>query len=302
MRRLLSGWTAGAVVLALAHGLLYATLQARPGRAAIPLWTWGPPLIVLATAALLCAALVDSMHTRRVWSWRHAGGLALLCAMMATFGVYRAFPSSHDHAPSEVDFRLPVDGPVTVAWGGPTAAVNYHVGTPSERWAYDLLVTRDGITHRGDGRRLTDYHAFDQPVRSPAAGRVVAVRDGDPDASPGQPDASRRAGNHIVVEVTPSEYLVIAHLKAGTIGVSVGQQVGRGDIVGRVGNSGNSTEPHVHLHLQDHPEPGAGEGIPLLFSDYVLADGTVVRRGTPDGGRRGGRYTGSVVRNATPRL
>jgi murein DD-endopeptidase MepM/ murein hydrolase activator NlpD len=217
---------------------------------------------------------------------------------MATFGVYRTFPSSYDHAPSNVDFRLPLDGPVTVAWGGPTAAVNYHVGIPAERWGYDLLVTQHGVSHRGPGTELRDFYAFDRPVRSPAAGRVIQVRDVDPDVPPGRANRSRGAGNHIVVEVAPSEYLFIAHLKAGTISVSSGQQVRRGDVVGRVGNSGNSSEPHVHLHLQDAPEAGAGEAIPLLFSDYVLEDGTVVPRGTPEGGRRAGRYAGSIVRDA----
>ena len=205
VRRFLEGWTAGVAVLALSHGLLYLTLQARPGRPAIALWTWGPPLVGLATTVLLCAALIESIRNKHAWAWRRAGGLTSLCALMATFGVYRTFPSSHDDAPSEVDFRLPLDGLVKVAWGGPTAAVNYHVGTPAERWGYDLLVTHDGISHRGPGTELTDFYAFDQPVRSPAAGRVIHVRDVDPDEPPGRPSPGRGAGNHIVVEVAPSD-------------------------------------------------------------------------------------------------
>ncbi|MGH9382856.1 MAG: M23 family metallopeptidase [Vicinamibacterales bacterium] len=92
----------------------------------------------------------------------------------------------------------------------------------------------------------------------------------------------------------------LAHLKAGTINFLPGQRIRQGDVLGEVGNSGNSSEPHVHLHLQDTPLPDRREGILFFFSNYVLDDGmptgTVVARGIPEGGIREGRYVGDVVR------
>jgi murein DD-endopeptidase MepM/ murein hydrolase activator NlpD len=275
---------------------LYLTLQTRPGERAIALWVWAPSAIVLATASLLAGALVSALRSGRTWTWSRGVGFAGICALVVSSGVYRIYPSSHDDHPSDVVFQLPLDGPVTVAWGGGTPDVNYHVGAPAERWAYDLFVARDGRTHAGTGAAVTDYWCYGRDVRSPAAGRVITVHDGEPDAVPHRPNRSGRAGNHVVLEVAPDEYLIVAHLQSGSITVAVGQAVQRGDVIGRVGNSGNTSEPHVHLHLQDRAAPDQGEGIPLLFSNYrVEAGGTIVDRGMPRGGQRRGRLLGEVV-------
>jgi murein DD-endopeptidase MepM/ murein hydrolase activator NlpD len=249
--------------------------------------------------ALLVAVLVSALRGRS-WSWRRTIGFAGLCVIVATLGVYQTFPSAYDERPSTIQVRLPLDGPVTVAWGGATRDVNYHVGSPAERWAYDLLVTLDGSSHEGGGRAVSDYYAYNQPVRAPAAGRVVAIHDGEPDAEPGEPDRDRRGGNFVVIEVGPDQFLFLVHLKARSIRVQPGQQVRPGEVVARVGNSGNSTEPHVHLHLQDTAVPQAGQGIPFGFSSYItLPAGLHVARGIPTGGIRHGRFLGEVVESAT---
>lgn len=251
------------------------------------------------TAALLVVAFISALRGRS-WTWRRAAGFAGLCALVVTVPAYRTFPSAYDASPSEVDIRLPLDDAVTVAWGGSAPSANYHVGSPAERWAYDLLVTIDGRSHRGDGRSLADYHVYDQAVRAPAAGRVVAVHDGDPDAPPGQRDRRRGGGNRIVLEIAPDQYLFIVHLRPGSIRVAPGESVRQGDIVARVGNSGNSSEPHLHLHVQDAPVPGDGQGIPFYFSDYVtVSDEQTIARGMPTGGIRRGRFFGEVVRSRT---
>ena len=94
------------------------------------------------------------------------------------------------------------------------------------------------------------------------------------------------------MEVAPGEYLFIGHLRRGT--VAVGERVIPGQLLGRVGNSGNSSEPHVHLHLQDTMRPYFGEAIPFYFSWYQQ-DGDLVNRGMPEGGREEGRYVGHQV-------
>ena len=101
-------------------------------------------------------------------------------------------------------------------------------------------------------------------------------------------------GNHVGIEVAPREYLFIGHLQPGTVAVSRGESVAAGQLLGRVGNSGNSSEPHVHLHLQDSTRPYFGEGIPFLFHGYRQA-GRIVARGMPEGGRRGGLYRGDRI-------
>jgi hypothetical protein len=100
----------------------------------------------------------------------------------------------------------------------------------------------------------------------------------------------------VILEVAPDEFLFIAHLRPSSIAVAPGDTLTLGQIVGVVGNSGNTSEPHVHLHLQDTPASDAGEGIPFLFSDYVaVATGEHMERGMPQGGIPRGNFVGDII-------
>lgn len=276
------------------HLAVAGALWARPGLVSVYLWYVAPPALALLAVLTLLAALVATIRRRRTWSVRRVVAYAGLVVVAGAVPFYRTYPSSHDGRPSAVRFRLPLDGPVTVAWGGPTSDVNYHVVLPDQRWAYDLLVVEDGKSHRGDGRDLADYFAYDCDVRAPATGLVRAAHDGEPDIPPGKRPLRPGFGNHVVIEVARREFLFVVHLRQGSVAVGPGQRAAAGQVIGRVGNSGTSTEPHVHLHLQDTPHPFLGEGIPFDFFDY-RHNGRLVTRGMPRGGRVNDRYTGDVV-------
>ena len=289
-------WIWGVPPLAVAHLAVFLVLRSRPGSAGPVLWRWGPPILAVAAGVLLLAALWSAVRNRQTWNARRLAGYGGLIVLVGTIAQYQAYPSSYDHAPSLARFRLPLDGPITVAWGGASPEENYHAGIPAERWAYDLLVTRGGLSYRGEGQALTDYYAYGLSVHSPVDGRVFAVHDGEPDVPPGHTRRGQGAGNHVVLEVVPGEYLFLAHLRPGSLAVSQGQQVAAGQIVGAVGNSGHTTEPHVHVHLQDTPIANSGEGIPFYFSNYVVLPARQrVDRGIPRGGTRRGRFVGEVV-------
>ena len=282
------------VVVAL-HLLLLVGLRARPRSPGLWMWYLGPILLVVITGILLVGSVISARRWRHgVNRWHLIGYLALILVIF-TLPVYEAYPSSYDDRPSRVSFRLPMDGPVTVAWGGPTAAVNYHVYLPDQRWAYDLLVTRDESSFRGDGRDLEDYYSYGLSVVAPASGLVFASQDGEPDVAIDVPRWGLAGlGNHVGIEVAPQEYLFIGHLQPGSVAVRVGDRVEAGQPLGRVGNSGNSSEPHVHLHLQDSPRVYFGEAIPFYFYGYRHS-GRVVARGMPEGGHRDGLYQGQRI-------
>ena len=80
-------------------------------------------------------------------------------------------------------------------------------------------------------------------------------------------DLNNAAGNHVVVEIAPHRYVLYAHMRPGTVQVKPGDQVHTGQILGHVGNSGSSTEPHLHMHIDDQPSFLAGNGVPYAFTE-----------------------------------
>ena len=196
-------------------------------------------------------------------------------------------PDPRATQPATAKLRLPFDG-LWWAAEAPTPEIgNHHAVASDQRHAFDFLIWRDGSTRRGEGKENADHWAWGQAVRAPAQGTVVAVQDGLVDNRPGvETDTTHPAGNHVVIDLGHGEYAVLAHFQKGSIRVARGDEVTPGQILGLVGNSGNTSEPHIHFHVQDSPEfqPGGSVGIPVHFDDYE-ADGTVHAQGTPSGGQ-----------------
>lgn len=233
--------------------------------------------------------LGDIYERRAVWS--KAGKLSLVVVTDAAGRVagLRIAPAAEPAESRFLDHRiaarlsLPVEGEWTVFWGGRDLIDNYHAADRAQRFALDLVVSRDGATFAGDPARLESYFCWDRPVLSPATGRVVAAVDGLPDQPVGRMDPANPAGNHVVIDLGQGEYAFLAHLRQGSVAVAPGDAVAAGMQIGRCGNSGNSSEPHLHFHLQTTPELTTGEGLPAQFVNWI-ADGLPVERGEP---RRG---------------
>lgn len=194
-------------------------------------------------------------------------------------------PTPHLDYRTRTPLRLPFDGEWTVFWGGRTVEENYHAAYRDQRFAYDIVVSEDGSRHTGDGSSNADYHCFGRPILAPGPGTVAHVRDGIPDNIPGEMNPEVPPGNHVVLDHGNGEFSFLAHLQMGTVRVERGTRVAGGDTLGLCGNSGNSSEPHLHYHLQDTPDFGQGQGLPAQFLGYV-ADGDDVARGEPVQGQR----------------
>lgn len=145
-----------------------------------------------------------------------------------------------------------------------------------ETFAIDWERFQDGRLWTGDGTRNEQYFAFGADVVSAADGTVVAVRDDMPDETPKQPpvtvkEADDYIGNHVIVQIRPDVWAVYGHLQQGSVAVRVGERVSTGRLLGRVGNSGNSTGPHLHFQLSDGPDVFTSTSLPFVFDRYTLA-------------------------------
>jgi hypothetical protein len=148
----------------------------------------------------------------------------------------------------------------------------------AQRYAIDWVQVQkvDGAltTWKGPEDKNDSYFCYDQPIYSVAAGKVVGMADG---LSENVPHSGKYAypigfdnagGNHVVVEIAPHRYVLYAHMRPGTVRVKIGDNVGVGDVLGHVGNTGSSTEPHLHIHIDDQPSFLAGNGVPYEFTAF----------------------------------
>jgi Peptidase family M23 len=151
-----------------------------------------------------------------------------------------------------------------------------------ERFAIDWVrMGKDGTTFAGDPGKNESYLAYNSEILAAADGQVMAVLDGIPDNVPQQPPAvtitlENIAGNHIVQNLGDGRYALYAHLIPGSLLVKPGDRVRRGQVIGRLGNSGNSTEPHLHFQVMNGPQPLASDGLPFLLAAWTRQEYKVI--------------------------
>lgn len=195
--------------------------------------------------------------------------------------------------PGAVTIASPLTGAWFASQAGRNPATNHHRLFPGQAFAVDLVQLVDGKTYRGPKRRLASYAAFGEPVTAPASGRVVRAVSDLPDNDIGDSDTARPAGNEVVLELRPGVYVLLAHLQAGSVAVRVGQSIEQGDPIGRIGNSGNSSEPHLHLQAMTAPSPFAKgtRSLPLLLTGVVHLRGGRTTSGSAVELRRNDRFS-----------
>jgi hypothetical protein len=193
-------------------------------------------------------------------------------------------PAPHPDHDSPVLFQLPLPCLTYVVWGGRDELHNYHTYYAPNAYAYDFLVWQDGGTCAAPCASNEDYYIFGLPVLAPADGVVAEVENDRPDMPPGEADPAVPEGNHVTLEVAEGEYVIMGHMQQGSVLVEVGDPVTAGQEIGAVGNSGNTSEAHLHIHLQDQITYGPqGESMPMDFHD-LLIDGEPFDRAMPVGG------------------
>lgn len=279
----LAGWAlqaagVGVALLALALLLPWALLD---------VWlppAWGVAWLLLALRGGWHARLRPAPAGWRAWVPRLAAAGLLLggCVLVGLALAGRRPPEG-----PVVELASPLGpGRYAVVQGGGNGLLNAHLRTldsalPRYRaWrgqslALDVVaLDRWGLRARGWWPAdPAAYAIFGAPVQAPCTGTVVAAVDGQPDQPVPRMDEARRLGNHVILRCAPAE-VVLAHLRQGSVRVRPGQDVREGASLGAVGNSGASSEPHLHLHAQRVAAPGAppisGDPLPVRIGRRFL--------------------------------
>ena len=237
---------------------------------------------VLAAGMVLLAVLA-LVPRRRVYLAINVG-VALLSGFLAVQLVQVSAPAS-----DAVVLDSPLVGDWFVLNGGSSALLNGHSANESNAIDFQLLGA-NGRTHTGGADApLADYPGFGSPVLAPADGRIVGVADGYADNPPG---TNGDRANHVVIDIGGGRYVLMAHLMQGSVTVQLGDAVRRGQPLAAVGNNGHSSEPHLHLQVQDSPASiDAERTYPMVFRDV-----DITRAGVWPWGDDGELRTGDLVR------
>lgn len=145
----------------------------------------------------------------------------------------------------------------------------------AERFAIDYVqLGADGKVFSGDRTRPESYPYFGSDIHAVADGPVVGVLDGLPEQVPGKSPTglplNQYGGNHVVQDIGGGNFAFYAHLKTGSVKVKVGDKLTTGQVIGNLGNTGNSDAPHLHFHVMSGPDPLMSNGLPFVFKQFKL--------------------------------
>ena len=193
-------------------------------------------------------------------------------------------PSKENYT-CKANYILPFTGKWTVFNGGADKNLSHSWGIFPQRYAYDFIIMDDeGKSFSGDNKALQSYYCYGKDIIAPADGVVVKAAGRHPDSRVNGAkafcDTWDMRGNFIVIKHAPREYSLIAHLAPGSVTVKAGDTVKQGQIIAKCGNSGNTSEPHIHFQLQTGKSFFTSAGLPIAFSgvnaaqkvNYNLAD------------------------------
>ncbi|GAB10099.1 hypothetical protein GOARA_051_00430 [Gordonia araii NBRC 100433] len=250
-------------------GILFlAVLSSPPG------WLFGTRVVIALRCAVIVALLASAIRFRSV---EHIGDLAgpVAVTVFCSALVSTAWLLFRSSGKAQLDLRSPVAAELIVVQGGRFG--NHHKPSAEQRWAADLLALGPG------GRRASRIVAteaqqcviYGMDVHAPCDGVVVECGDGRPDnldldAPPAFSDAR---GNFVSIRTGDDVTVLLAHLQRDSVAVQVGDRVVAGQLIGRCGNSGRTTEPHVHLHCEVD-----GTGVPFTVDGQKMFRGARLHR------------------------
>lgn len=183
---------------------------------------------------------------------------------------------------TKTNLVLPFKDAWFVSNGGRDPEKNNHIrvdGPQNQQFGYDFRQKR-----KGTEKNLEDFGVFGKEVIAPGNGIIVQVIDGSIDVAFGERDRSVGVGNAIIIDHKNGEFSLLCHFKQNSIKVKVGDTVKQGEIVGLCGNTGNTSEPHIHFNLQDNRFMHKAKALPAQFV-RILVHGELKTNYEPERGQ-----------------
>ncbi|MDR6721051.1 M23 family metallopeptidase [Paenibacillus sp. 2003] len=168
---------------------------------------------------------------------------------------------------TKTEFHFPLKGEWYVFWGGNDVMSNYHYEHETQRYALDIIRSKEGFSYNGDAKVNASYHAFGEPLYAAADGTVVEIKNDIPDNVPGEMNPEEPAGNYVIIDHGNGEYSITAHIKKSSVSVKKGDKLKQGDLIGELGNSGNSSEAHLHFQVSDGPDLFTSRSMNIRWAD-----------------------------------
>lgn len=262
-----SGWVATMIMTA---GVCGFAFFAAP-------WGWFGTTVRWLIAVLFVTALIVSLRRDAEASTEESPLRMIVKVLIGVlFGSVAIGVVQGYHVPAgAIDVAFPLrGGRFLVVHGGSTSASNVHFADPKQKYAVDLVKV-NAMGFRASGlypATLTEYDIYGAPVLSPCNGIVMNVVDALPDQPRGLMDAKNPLGNHVVVRCGDAD-VYLAQLKPRSIVVRKGATVNVGAPLAQAGNSGSTTEPHLHVHAERNGQP-----VPVTFGGRWLVRNAIVAR------------------------
>lgn len=246
-------------------------------------WSWTGYYIRYLILVIFIVSLVISWRkvrelpftTKYARSQKFSLGFTFLLFLL--FAMYNGFVlSSYTTSDEAIELAFPLkEGTYYVGQGGNHEQMNYHQAYEPQQYALDILkINQLGFRAKGlQPKELEKYEIFDDTIYSPCNGKVVGVENELADLVPPDTDPENATGNHVALTCENTDATIyLAHMQNGSVKVKEDEKLVEGEAIGKVGNSGNTSEPHLHIHAEKD-----GVGIPLRFDKKFLVRNSLVR-------------------------
>jgi hypothetical protein len=204
-------------------------------------------------------------------------GIVQLAGIIYTCAAKKRFLDGLNTYNQKNKYILPFQGEWLVVNGGLSKRSSHSWDIPAQRYAYDfLIVNMDGKSFENSRKDVRNYYCYGRNILAPADGTVIETYNSCDDGrimpfNLPDPYKKNMLGNYVIIEHSDQEYTLLAHLQKGSILFAAGEKVKQGDLIAKCGNTGNSSEPHLHFQLQNSREFFFSCSLPVKFSDFEAA-------------------------------